>query len=326
MASDSPSRAAAAGGVLRRLRRAWRALEREQRTAAFAALALFVTMFLPWYSRSAVGVVKGAPVKVDDTLTAFGSFSFVEAAVLLVAVGVLWMLFARGEGKAFHLPFGDGNVIFAAGLWVCLLVFYRQFDKPSATTTQGLATNIGVSWGIFVTFLVGLFLAFSGQRLRVAHLVEPPLPGDVASSDEPLPRGRRRPAEETAATRAAPSGRSAASEARPRPTPSASHTVVDRRGPGESETLITDVPEFPPRRGGPKPPDGGDADRPATPPTAPTRIVDAEELLRSDDAFPVTPATRRAPTPEPAPDPSEDATRRQDPPSSDPDGQLRFDG
>lgn len=285
--SSGSSRAAAAGGFLRRLGRAWGALEGEQRTAAAAALALFVTMFLPWYSRSAVGVVKNQPVKVDDTLTAFGSFSFVEAAVLLVAIGVLWMLFARAEGKAFHLPFGDGNVIFAAGLWVCLLVFYRQFDKPSPDTAKGLATNIGVSWGIFVTFLVGLFLAFSGQRLRAAHLSEPPLPGDVAPSDEPLPPGRRRPSaarerawaaaqEATSATNVAPPR-----DTRPRPAGDARPTVVERRGPSVDETLL-DVPEYPGR---------------------PSRAPDPADPPRADDRTP------------PAPEPRTEA-----------DGQLRFDG
>lgn len=232
-----------AGGFVRRLGASWRALEGEQRIAAAAAAALFVTMFLPWYSKSAVGVVKGKPVKVGDSLTAFGAFSFVEAAVLLVAVGVLWMLFARGQGKAFHLPGGDGNVIFAAGLWVGLLVFYRQFDKPSPGSAEGLATSIGVSWGIFVTFVTGLFLAFSGQRLRSADLAEPPLPGSVASSDAPLPPGRRRPA----AAQRAP-------ESRPRPGRESSQTVVDGRPPSVDETLVADVPEYP----GTRPP-GGEA-------------------------------------------------------------------
>ncbi len=268
--AGSRSKAAAVGGAFRRVGASWRALEGEQRTAAGAALALFVTMFLPWYSRTAVGVVKGKPLKVDDSLTAFQEFSFVEAAVLLVAVGVLWMLFARGEGKAFHLPFGDGNVIFAAGIWVCLLVFYRQFDKPSPAPVEGLATTVGVTWGIFVTFLTGLFLAVSGQRLRGAHLAEPALPGDVASTDAPLPAGRRggpSKASERAAARAARRAGSpddehdddgptrvtrvdpeaAGDDARPRPRGQSAPTVVDRRGPSVDETLVTHVPEYPPR-------------------------------------------------------------------------------
>lgn len=284
----SRSRVAATGGFIRRLGVSWRALEPEQRTAAAAAMALFVTMFLPWYSKTAVGVVKGMPVKVDDNLTAFQEFSFVEAAVLLVAVGILWMLFARGEGKAFHLPFGDGNVIFAAGLWVCLLVFYRQFDKPSPGSVQGLATTVGVSWGIFVTFLTGLFIAFSGQRLRSARLTEPPLPGHVAPSDAPPAGGRRAAAARRTPERAA---------GRPRPERDASHTVVDRRGPSVDETLVADVPEYPPRSSPPSPaadPSPGPAE---PPPTAPTRVVGRDDQLRLDDEG-----------------------------RSDPGGQLRFDG
>ncbi len=175
------------GSIPSRLGASWRNLEGAQRRAAVAALALFVTMLLPWYSKSAVGVVKGKPVKVDDSLSAFQAFSFVEAAVLLVVVGVLLLLFARGENRPFHLPGGDGTVILAAGIWVCLLVFYRQLDKPGTGDAEGLETTVGVTWGIFVTFLVGLFLAYAGNALRTAHVVEPPLPGDVGASAGPPP-------------------------------------------------------------------------------------------------------------------------------------------
>jgi hypothetical protein len=167
------------GGAIRRAVLAWRELAPDQRLAAGAALALFVTMFLPWYSKSAVGVRRGLPVKVQDSLNAFQAFSFVEAAVLLVAAGVLYLLFARGDGQAFHLPGGDGTVILAAGIWVCALVFYRQLDKPDAGAIAGISTTVGVQWGIFVTFLAGLALAAAGQRVRAAHHTEPPLPGDV---------------------------------------------------------------------------------------------------------------------------------------------------
>ncbi len=276
-----PSRAAAAGGVVRRTARAWKALESEQRTAATGALALFVTMFLPWYSKTAVGVVKGMPVQVDDNLTAFQEFSFVEAAVLLVAVGILWMLFSRAEGKAFHLPGGDGNVIFAAGLWVCVLVFYRQFDKPDPGAVQGLATTVGVSWGIFVTFLTGLFIAFSGQRLRSAHLVEPPLPGTVASDEAPLPPGRRRPAA-AQRQRYEDAREDRPGDTRARPSRDVSPTVVDRRGPSVDETLVADIPEFPSENAGRRPVEP--ATPPPDPPTRPTRVVgqDDERQLRFD--------------------------------------------
>ncbi|WP_205697284.1 hypothetical protein [Conexibacter sp. SYSU D00693] len=169
-----------------------RSAVQHRRLAAAACLALFVTMFLPWYSRSAVGFDPRArePVKLDDTLNAFQVFSFVEAAVLLVALAVLYLLWAREQRKAFHLPGGDGTVIAAAGIWVCLLVFWRQFDQPDADPVSGIATETGVSWGIFVTFLAGALLAYAGVRMRRDHVPEPPLP---AAEGDWVEGGPRRP-------------------------------------------------------------------------------------------------------------------------------------
>jgi hypothetical protein len=47
----------------------------------------------------------------------FGPFSFVAAAGLLVVLGVLALVRARAIGERFRLPFGDGTMIAAAGVW-----------------------------------------------------------------------------------------------------------------------------------------------------------------------------------------------------------------
>ena len=112
---------------LSRLARAWRALTAEHRRAALAALALFLTLFLPWYHETVVAAGR-AP---SATVSGWGAFSFVEAALLLVAGGVLTLLFQRAEGHAFHGPGGDGGVIVAAGAWSCFLFIWRIFDKQS---------------------------------------------------------------------------------------------------------------------------------------------------------------------------------------------------
>src|SRR3954451_18468064 len=172
-----------AGGVLRRIAASWGNLGADQRLAGWASLALFVTMFLPWYQETGNAVVGAKQLaKVDNNLSAFQVFTFIEASVLLVAIGVLVMLFARGEGKAFHLPGGDGSVVFAGGVWVCLLVFIRQLDKPDGNSGAQIATTIGVQWGIFIAFLAGLGLAYAGWRIRAAHRPEPPLPGEEPTS------------------------------------------------------------------------------------------------------------------------------------------------
>ena len=82
----------------------WRRLNVEQRVAAIGALLLIVSTL--------------------------GPFSFVEAAIVLIGAGVLFLLRKRAEGKVFHVPFGDGAVIAAAGAWAGLLIAVRLLDRP----------------------------------------------------------------------------------------------------------------------------------------------------------------------------------------------------
>jgi hypothetical protein len=215
---DLPIRRAASARGPARLTHAVRALEPEQRIAALAALALWASMFLPWYGKSVTETVKDSLRAAGYDLTAFGAFSFVEAAVLLVAAAVLLLLFARAERRAFHLPGGDGLVILAGGVWVSLLIFYRMLDKPGTTGNDRLTTTVGLQWGIFVALAAAISLAYAGARVRAAHRPEPALrddptvPRDVAA---PRPAGRRAPA---SSRRGAP-GRLDASAAREAPTP-----------------------------------------------------------------------------------------------------------
>jgi hypothetical protein len=179
--SEGPSAAGAArrvGSGTSRVARAWRVLPHESRLAALASAALFVALFLPWYQVTLIARAKSATLQsASATITGWGAFSFVEAAVLLVAAGVLTLLFQRAEGRAFHLPGGDGGVITAAGLWSCLLIVWRIFDKQGAITRGPSATTSGIEWGIFIALAAAAFLAYSGSRIRAAHRPEPPLPG-----------------------------------------------------------------------------------------------------------------------------------------------------
>jgi hypothetical protein len=163
---------------------AWRALTPEQRLAAIAAIALLLSMLLPWYQETGFAVVRNRGVRLADSKNAFQVYSFVEAAVFVVSAGVLALLYARGHRRAFHLPGGDGAVIMAAGFWVMFLVFYRQLDKPDGRHEGPINTSIGVEWGIFVAFLLGALLAFAGFRIRQSHVPEPG-PGDTAPPPAP---------------------------------------------------------------------------------------------------------------------------------------------
>jgi hypothetical protein len=195
-------------GALARIGRNWRALSPEQRLAAIAALALLLSMLLPWYQETGNALVNNGKSlqRIDDTKNAFGVYSFVEAAIFVVVVGVIALLWARSERRAFHLPGGDGTVVMGAGLWVMFLIFYRQLDKPNGRKEGLIQTSIGVQWGIFIAFLLGALLAYAGYRIRAAHVPEP------AVDDAPAPPPPAAPAADDAGE-----------------PPDASPTVVARR-------------------------------------------------------------------------------------------------
>jgi len=181
--------------VPQRLRGAWGGIDRDQRLAGIAAGALLLTMFLPWYEKNAFD--KGSGRFATDTVSAFGVISFIEAAIFLVAAGVLVLVLARGERRAFQLPVGDGMVILAAGVWAATLIFYRVFDRPDV---KGAAGTVGIQWGFFAAFVAAGALAYAGQRIRMAERPESP----ARAGDSPPPE-RRSPAarDATASTRVA---------------------------------------------------------------------------------------------------------------------------
>ena len=91
----------------------WRAWNAEQRVAAVGAVLLIVSTF--------------------------GPFSWIEVAIVLVGIAVLLLLRRRAQGRPFHLPFGDGIVIAAAGAWSGLLILIRLFDRPLGQGMLALA-------------------------------------------------------------------------------------------------------------------------------------------------------------------------------------------
>ena len=151
----------------------WDELDTEQRLAGGAAIALFVTMFLPWYQQNAIVSARRTQPLVSQNLSAWAVFSFVEAAVLLVAVAVLALLVARGQRREFHLPGSDGAIVLLAGLWVAALLVWRLFDKPGIGG-HGVAANVGIQWGIFLALAAAGAMAWAGARMRAARRPEPP--------------------------------------------------------------------------------------------------------------------------------------------------------
>jgi hypothetical protein len=134
----------ASGRVTRARRgaiRVWRRLRFEQRVAVAGALLL--------------------------AISTLGPFSFVEAAEVLIALGVLLLLSARAEGRRFTLPVRDGTVVLAAGAWAGLLIAVRLLDRPLGQNLLALACAA-------ILVIAGL-----SERSK-----DPP-PGDPSQAPEP---------------------------------------------------------------------------------------------------------------------------------------------
>jgi len=140
--------------LARRTVRAARVLNMEQRGAAVGSLFLI--------------------------LSAFVSFSFIEAGLVLLAAGVLALLMARAEGMRFHLPFGDGSVIAGAGIWAGALIVAGLIDR-------------GVSQNAFA--IAGAVLLFLSGTREKAKRPDDDVPQDAPGSTPPIRRRRppRRP-------------------------------------------------------------------------------------------------------------------------------------
>ena len=176
-------------GFFQELSELFRALNLEQRVAAVAAVLLVVSTF--------------------------GPFSFVEAAEILTGLGVLALLRARAQGRAFHLPFGDGTAIAAAGVWAALLIIARLFDRPLGQNLLALAC--------------AAILVAAGVRERAKRPADD-LAREPVGREEPRPRREREPRTRRLA-RPAPAAPEAS---RPRPCPCRSTSPRDARRPRRS--------------------------------------------------------------------------------------------
>jgi hypothetical protein len=182
----------------------FRGLPAEMRLTAAAAAALAVSLIFTWYQKS---YFQSKPIQTN--VSGLGAFSWVEAAVLLVAIAVLFLVWARSQKKAFHLPGGDGVAVTMAGGWAVLLLVWRLFDKPDIKGGSKVAgATIGIQWGIFIAFVAAGALVAAGARVRAAHRPEPPNPAaddvDWVRPDRPAREARpdRRPRDATAVTEA----------------------------------------------------------------------------------------------------------------------------
>jgi hypothetical protein len=162
MASAGAPGAQTGPNLFVRIVRAWRALTREERVSAVAALALWLTMFLPWYSVTVVD----SKTTAGASLSAWNAFGLVQAIVLLISLGTLVLLFVKGERRALGGEGGDAAPIVVVGGFVAaVLILYAMFDRPGG----GHAVASGISWGIVIALLAAIWLTWTGLAVFRSH-------------------------------------------------------------------------------------------------------------------------------------------------------------
>jgi hypothetical protein len=206
-------------------------LSNVQMRAGAAAIALLLCMVLPWYRAALPRDKKLGGGVVHDNLTAFGAFSWVEAAVLCVSGAVLYLLYARSQDRGFHLPGGDGWAVTAAGGWTIFLLVWRFFDRPRV----GQDVEVGLQWGLFVTLGVAVTLLLAGQAMRREHRPEPPNPAaEDPTWEQPTRKLPRAPVDSGAVTSVLREDRPAW-EGEPPPPPGRAKPVVPKPPPDEGK-------------------------------------------------------------------------------------------
>lgn len=133
------------------------------RLAGGAALVVLASLFLPWYEKSVIPT--GQRTFATANLSAFGTFTWIEAAILVVDVALLVLVWARWTRRPLELPASDGGIVIGGGAWIGVLLLIRVFDRPDVT---GTAASVGLQWGLLVAMAGTGAIIAAGVTLRAA--------------------------------------------------------------------------------------------------------------------------------------------------------------
>ncbi len=146
--------------------------------AAVAAVALFIIMFLSWYSVEAfddetqaqaeaaielaeeqgLEVPDGAQDAVDDasSISAFDAFDFIKIVMLLTIIAAIALAAMSAMGSTVNLPIAMSAIVAGLGILTTLLVLYRLIDPP--------AEGLDRSFGVFLGLIASAAIAYGGWR------------------------------------------------------------------------------------------------------------------------------------------------------------------
>jgi hypothetical protein len=141
-------------------------LSRGEQIAGFAAVLLFVDMFLNWYGAS----VTIAGRTFGDDFNAWQSFGTTDILIFLTVLAALAMVGTRAMGRSEDVPLSLPMVVAALGAFTTLIVFWRIINQP------GNNDVVNVDFGAYLGLLLLIALTYgalqAGGGMEMAR-VEP---------------------------------------------------------------------------------------------------------------------------------------------------------
>ncbi len=140
-------------------------LTKGDRVALGGAIALLAALFLPWYGL-ATGALGSAGDPIADafitgftqklTFSAFDVFTYVDVALVIVAIGCVAIIGLVGTGK---LDQSLRRIVESAGSVAALLVLFRMLVRPGGSLFE-------LKYGIFLALIGGVAISVGGMLNR----------------------------------------------------------------------------------------------------------------------------------------------------------------
>lgn len=124
--------------------------------AAAAAVAIAVTLALPWY---------GARAR-EDTVTGFESFAVIDVLLLVVAAVGLTLAILQATRTSPALPVAFGVLTVTTGLIAVLLVLYRLINEPGPDDFIEVRAGAWLGLAAVVALTAGGWLSIANERVR----------------------------------------------------------------------------------------------------------------------------------------------------------------
>jgi hypothetical protein len=135
-----------------------------EKVAGVSAVLLFIFMFFDWFSvevSGGSGVFTASAVAGGNAWDALDFIPIVLVVTILAALGVAAL---RLTDAAYEPPISANAVVSVLGGLSALLILYRIIDTPGGGSVPGLSVDVSPAFGIFLSLLAAIGIAYGGYR------------------------------------------------------------------------------------------------------------------------------------------------------------------